>query len=139
MELMFRTACKILKWVGFIALSLMFMAMIVFGFIGAMVAVAVIAVTNGGDASPIFMILKAVQFLWQFSLVMFLFASLMWAFYLLARHARIKAYQQRQREFEEIKEEILGAVEDQDEMKLNKDYVDLTNFKRKKLRSRRRK
>lgn len=125
MEMMFKITSKILMWIGWIALGAMAIAMLIFGFVGAMVAVAVLSVANGGDPSPIFLIIKVVSFMWQFACVMFLFSGLMWAFSLIAKSKKKEIELTRQKEFEEIKAEIYEALEDAQEFK--------------KLKSRRRK
>lgn len=120
MEVTLNKASRILAWIGVCFLGGMLLAMIVMGFISGMVAVAVLAVVNGGDPSPIFFILKGVQFMWQFAMIMFLFASLTWALALLARHRKKQWEERREEYFAEMKEGIMEALEEAPEFKLKK-------------------
>ena len=119
-ELMLAKASKVLQWIGWIALGAMGTVMLIFGFVAGLVAVSVLAVQNGGDPSPIFSVVKFTQFLWQFGIVMFLFAGLLWAFSLLAKSRRERWEKGKDQYFEEMKETILEALEEAPEFKLNK-------------------
>lgn len=113
MEETLRKVSKILGWVGWLFLGTMIMAMLVFGFAGAMASVAVLAVANGGDPSPIFLIVKGVNFLVQFSMIMFFFAVLLWAFAEISKsnHLKRAKWEQRRREaIVEVKEAVLDEL-----------------------------
>lgn len=135
MELTLFRASHILKWIGLVFLVSTIFAMALFGFVGSMVTITLLVLEHGGDPSPIFFIVKGVQFLWQLSMVVFFFAVVCYLLGLVARHARVTARRKRwaqEEEFERMKEEILQAVDAKNDVKI--DYVDLTNFKPKKRR-----
>lgn len=140
---------RILMWIGLILLGAMILTMIVFGFTSGMVAVAVMSLDNGGDPSPIFLIMEGVAFLWKMSFFLLLLSALLWALAHVARSSRINQQRRKYEEFQQMKDEIYSALETDPKFKLTQDqqidylrdreYVDLTaSVKKPVKRSRRR-
>lgn len=121
MEMMLRKASRMLTIAGFVFLTLTLIAMIGFSFLASAISTAYLTVIEGGDATRILLIIKAVGFGFQLSLMIFLVAILLMSFSHIARSGRVK----REQELEMIKEEIMSNIEERD----NFEYVDLTKFK----------